>query len=522
MLDFLVKSTGLYIGAGSKINERCRQYSMSSAFSILKAIVLFSGTIIFAIYDFFILLTKPEQLSSVENLDVEGVMILFWEISGCISICFIIYWQLNGSMEAVKRIALNEKNHRYNKHRKLVITFVLFMSFMTICYGVSCVINISLRIGTSGYKLNKYVTLLQTIYEVYTIYVWNITLSIFAAVVTSIAIEFEDFNAKFEQMLELEKAMPVLNSNLCRNLLESFKLHSELTEKVLTADKILNMYTLIMTAVGIPSTIFALLTLIRRTTLIGIVYSISDLLCCISHLFGLCIIPARINTQFTAMKNQLNRNAMVWTHPDYQIRYTAKSIVDNISQSDVGITLGGYKMITNSLIFTYCSLIIPYVVLCLKIQMGTDYLVFLTTSFFALLLVMTASDQLDDLQECLDGEIFSRCAPACEPTCNDPTPDCAPQCRHACTCEPGLLRDRDGRCVSKDDCQRHRHPRDVFDNDDDDRHDNHRHDRARFRRQYLRDDPCLNVDCTAGKHCELKKSPCEIPPCPLVATCTED
>ncbi|KAI1731347.1 trypsin inhibitor like cysteine rich domain-containing protein [Ditylenchus destructor] len=478
MLDFLVKSTGLYIGAGIKTNERCRQYTMSSAFSILKAFFLFSGTIIFAIYDFFILLTKPEQLSSVENLDVEGVMILFWEISGCISICFIIYWQLNGSIDAVKSIALNENNHRYNKLRKLVITFALFMCFMTICYGVSCVINISLRIGTPGYKLNT---------------------------------------------LELEKAMPVLNSNLCRNLLDSFKVHSELTGKVLTADKILNMYTLIMTAVGIPSTIFALLTLIRRTTLIGVIYSISDLLCCISHLFGLCIIPARINTQFTAMKNQLNRNAMVWTHPDYQIRYTAKTIVDNISQSDVGITLGGYKVITSSLIFTYCSLIIPYVVLCLKIQMGTDYLVLLTTSFFAFLLVMTASDQLDDIQECLvDGEVFSRCAPSCEPTCNAPTPDCAPLCRHACTCEPGLLRDRDGRCVSKDECQRHQHPRDVIVNDDQDRHDSDRHDRPRFRRQYLLDDPCLNVNCTPGRHCEIQKSPCEIPPCPPVATCAED
>lgn len=85
------------------------------------------------------------------------------------------------------------------------------------------------------------------------------------------------------------------------DLVSAFCEYSELAQKVRRADKTLNFYALAMSALGVPSTIFAVLTLIRRLSHLGAIYSLTDLASALFHLFGLWVVPARINTEVSGL-----------------------------------------------------------------------------------------------------------------------------------------------------------------------------------------------------------------------------
>ncbi|KAI1731349.1 trypsin inhibitor like cysteine rich domain-containing protein [Ditylenchus destructor] len=54
-----------------------------------------------------------------------------------------------------------------------------------------------------------------------------------------------------------------------------------------------------------------------------------------------------------------------------------------------------------------------------------------------------------------DGEVYAECAPGCEPSCENPSPGviCELECQlDSCTCEDGLLRAENGKCVIKGEC----------------------------------------------------------------------
>ncbi|CAF4878187.1 unnamed protein product [Pieris macdunnoughi] len=59
------------------------------------------------------------------------------------------------------------------------------------------------------------------------------------------------------------------------------------------------------------------------------------------------------------------------------------------------------------------------------------------------------------IEECQQDEVFVWCG-WCEATCSQPSPDCPPDvCTRGCLCRPPLLRHRSGHCVEKRDCFGH-------------------------------------------------------------------
>ncbi|KAJ8712575.1 hypothetical protein PYW07_005417 [Mythimna separata] len=54
---------------------------------------------------------------------------------------------------------------------------------------------------------------------------------------------------------------------------------------------------------------------------------------------------------------------------------------------------------------------------------------------------------------CRDNEEYRFCEP-CNRSCDNPNPVCPAQCSRGCFCRRGLLRDRDGTCVTPDKCSK--------------------------------------------------------------------
>ncbi|CAK1555519.1 unnamed protein product [Leptosia nina] len=62
------------------------------------------------------------------------------------------------------------------------------------------------------------------------------------------------------------------------------------------------------------------------------------------------------------------------------------------------------------------------------------------------------------IEECQVDEVFVWCG-WCEATCSEPAPDCPPDvCTRGCLCRPPLLRHRSGHCVEQKDCLGHKCP----------------------------------------------------------------
>uniref|UniRef100_A0A915D2Q8 Uncharacterized protein n=1 Tax=Ditylenchus dipsaci TaxID=166011 RepID=A0A915D2Q8_9BILA len=107
---------------------------------------------------------------------------------------------------------------------------------------------------------------------IYGISVWNFVLCFFVVVMRSLSVELEEFNANFEKLLTQESIQTVeINNNnklekLSTQLLSSFSIHNKIARKIRKVDKIFRTYTFCMMSIGTPMVIFALITLIRRTS----------------------------------------------------------------------------------------------------------------------------------------------------------------------------------------------------------------------------------------------------------------
>lgn len=66
--------------------------------------------------------------------------------------------------------------------------------------------------------------------------------------------------------------------------------------------------------------------------------------------------------------------------------------------------------------------------------------------------VLAAMPQ-EEQEKCGDNEEYRTCGPYCAPTCRRPhSPSCSLRCKKGCFCKDGYLRNQDGKCVPKSQC----------------------------------------------------------------------
>ncbi|KAI1707760.1 trehalose receptor domain-containing protein [Ditylenchus destructor] len=131
-----------------------------------------------------------------------------------------------------------------------------------------------------------------------------------------------------------------------------------------------------------------LLILVRRKTWLGFYYSVVEMTMCVVHLVVLTVLPSQVHTEFKEAQKILYRKTSIWNKYDSWTFQIGRSFAEKISSWHVGISFGGFTVITKSLVLSCISLMVPYVLLCIQMHIGAD-----NTLHYSVFKNITRSDQ---------------------------------------------------------------------------------------------------------------------------------
>ncbi|KAI1732496.1 hypothetical protein Ddc_01365 [Ditylenchus destructor] len=147
--------------------------------------------------------------------------------------------------------------------------------------------------------------------------------------------------------------------------------YSNTVDKVHMADRIFSMFTFVMIAIWLPTTIFAPVAFLHTEWSIYLIFRMYDVFRTIFHLFGLCIIPAQIYSEHQQIIILINCQVTKRIGMEDKLTSLMKTFGKSIVHTNVCITVGGMVIIRKSMILTCLSMIVPYVVLFLQLHIGT-------------------------------------------------------------------------------------------------------------------------------------------------------
>ncbi|KAI1718493.1 CRE-GUR-4 protein [Ditylenchus destructor] len=314
-----------------------------------------------------------------------GLINLFnvcWVITSVLAIMYVIVWQHSGGFRCIDRLIIphNELCPKYIRlrhfHRRCCFLLLVF----TVFHCTINVLSIALWVMEKS-RLNAQIeiylsrAIFNAIAATHGPFVFNVLLCVFSITVTSITIELEELNTEFRQRLELFGESPrgiQEREKIAQYILATFVKHNSIAGKIITIDKMFRNYAFLMVSLAFATTIFGFLSLIRtESASMFFLFSAYDVASCILHTYGLCILPARGYNEFCEAQHIVNREAAIWSEYDSKLYHVAKMFTDNIVQSSVGITLGGFTLITKSMILTCFSFVVPYVILFLQLHVGS-------------------------------------------------------------------------------------------------------------------------------------------------------
>ncbi|KAI1712572.1 CBR-GUR-5 protein [Ditylenchus destructor] len=359
------------------VNTKVRCVNLWRLLSVCRILGLFFVTAAYSGRSIYRIITV---YSSLSLNDMEYVVSWGWQLQSAISMIFVAYWQRTGSIKYLSENVHLPKiiNTFYRVQKKNVLRWLTMSSVMTLCVAVKIGLDVANKMATKGkavweptMRLHPFDFLYRLI-GVYEIAALNLVLCFFVTTVQSLAMELDEFNRHFEKMLQNLSAHSNESqvSNLCSTLLQTFASHKILGDKVQKVDKIFQFYVFLMTATGIPISIFAVITVVRRNSWCGVFRSLDDAISCTIHLIGFTIVPAQIYTKHRAIQSHLYWSEVIWRKYDKNIYRTARMVTENVEQMEIGISVGGFIVITKPLILTSISLVIPYLLLCLQLDLG--------------------------------------------------------------------------------------------------------------------------------------------------------
>ncbi|KAI1707700.1 CBR-GUR-5 protein [Ditylenchus destructor] len=373
-----LRLTGLYIHYYPQaINNKLLCFNLWHLLSVCRVLALFFVTAAYSGRSIYRIITV---YSSLSLNDMEYVVSWGWQLQSAISMIFVVYWQRNGSIKYLSENVHLPKiiNTFFRTQKKNVLRWLTMSSVMTLCVAVKIGLDVANKMAKEGQtvweptmRLHPFDFLYRLI-GVYEIAALNLVLCFFVTTVQSLAMELDAFNGHFETMLRnlSEHSNDSQIPNLCSTLLQTFASHKILGDKVQKVDKIFQLYVFLMTATGIPISIFAMITVVRRNSWSGVFRSLDDAISCTIHLIGFTIVPAQIYTKHRAIQSHLYWSEVIWRKYDKNIYRTARMVTENVEQMEIGISVGGFIVITKPLILTSISLIIPYLLLCLQLDLG--------------------------------------------------------------------------------------------------------------------------------------------------------
>ncbi|KAI1705615.1 7tm chemosensory receptor domain-containing protein [Ditylenchus destructor] len=372
----LLRFTGLYYSESIEGRARSRK--------ICLATVLILITVVYTTHYFVCKLFRSfgdafGVMGSARSLNVEEFFYASMFTESIFSMCFLIKWQRDGSLEFMLKHTLLAEGlngsvtvRQFWRIVRILTSSVICAVAFKIChFAWTWYIIWSKRYLADMIDWRVVEGIMFTFLLTYCALVWHTVLCVFMAVVQSLTLELEEFNQRFEKKLKSISGKP---GALTKHIIASFSEYSQLTDKVAQVDQILGPYAFIMLIAGSVSLVFLLLATLRETGYwcIFIPFFI-DILIWIWHLFGLCVFPTRVYTEVRYIQKLLGRTPILWNSFDSELYAVANMFADNISRADIGITLWGFTPITKSLVLTSASLLISYITMCLQLQIGSNY-----------------------------------------------------------------------------------------------------------------------------------------------------
>ncbi|KAI1706591.1 GUstatory Receptor family [Ditylenchus destructor] len=356
----------------------------------IRVAFLFLATILYALRSLYRIFTQYHHFT----LHDVGYMVWFgWQFQAIISIAFVIYWQLTGSIQHIidhilfpicnKNIVTNwmQKKRRTTKTKWLMVSWAIIVWMLL--QNIANIIMRPMKKNVSFFEPTMGLHSFDFIYRfigVYDMAVHNIVLCFFVLIVTCITIELEQFNMTLREIILLHSSngsphtSNISDRFLAKRLLKAFTAHKDLGRKIHAVDKIFQHYVLVMVATGTPISIFALVSLIRipKSWTLFIFY-VKDILCCLVHLVGFAFIPAQLYAQYNAVQTYIVCSSSHLTkNDDKKVYHIALSFVQECSEVKVGLSLGGLIVVTKPFLFQCVSILLPYLVLSLQANLGTD------------------------------------------------------------------------------------------------------------------------------------------------------
>ncbi|KAI1700280.1 CBR-GUR-5 protein [Ditylenchus destructor] len=372
----LIRFTGLYYSESIEGRARYRKICLAS--------VLILITVLYTIHFFVCKVFRSfgdafGGIVSARNLNVEEFFYASMFTESVFSMCFLIKWQRDGSLDFMLKHTLLAQGlkdsvtvRQFRRLVRILASSVISAAVFKICH-LAWIWYIYWYTRDLSEMLHWWIIdgMIFTLLLAYCALVWHTVLCVFMAVVQSLTFELEEFNRKFEKRLKSISGKP---GALIDNITASFSEYSQLIEKVAQVDQILGPYAFVMLIAGSVSLVFLLLATLRESGYwCFFIPFFIDILIGIWHLFGLCVFPSRVYTEVRYIQQLLGRTPTLWNSFDPELYAVANMFADNISRADIGITLWGFTPITKSLVLTSASLLVSYITMCLQLQMGSDY-----------------------------------------------------------------------------------------------------------------------------------------------------
>ncbi|KAI1700432.1 GUstatory Receptor family [Ditylenchus destructor] len=375
MLNFIVRLTGLYF---ADVKQKSPIFRFLTVFRVVLLQII---TIVYSLFAIHQLCTQPGR-HTIESLNIEFLLECAWFVQAVLAMIFLIHWQRKGLLQLLmERVIIRPPNKDDNitegfiKVRRTMRWMLLICAILTMNFtGIMA----TFVVRHTDNWLEPYLgfhrfDFIYMFIGVYGFAVSNLTLTLFVVTVRCLYVQLKEFNQKLKVLLATALTCKDVKLNLSRHLLDLFHIHKNLADKIQLVDTTFQAYTLVNMSIGIPTSVLALIVFIRRRTFLAAFYSLNDTACCTFQMLGLTIVPAQIYMEFRSAHEILYRNSAIWVDYDTKLYQIGRMFAKSAVQNHIGITLGGYIPVTKSLILTSASLILPYVLLCIQLQVGSNY-----------------------------------------------------------------------------------------------------------------------------------------------------
>uniref|UniRef100_A0AC34GN07 Uncharacterized protein n=1 Tax=Panagrolaimus sp. ES5 TaxID=591445 RepID=A0AC34GN07_9BILA len=151
--------------------------------------------------------------------------------------------------------------------------------------------------------------------------------------------------------------------------------HGQLGAMVRSLDNFFEVYTFVLIGLNIPLTIFAILnTFVSFHSILDTIVSAPLIFFCIGELVGLTLVPAKLHEAIRCVEGIIYGSTRVWIPYNEKIYQIANSFISHVKQSNLGISIWGFAMLTKPTILTTISITLTYLALLIELKTNSTRL----------------------------------------------------------------------------------------------------------------------------------------------------